>query len=344
MPTADRNSASAALAQHVDPPQAIMQQRRYSASIGPSPSPVRLPLAVVGEVGERDTDGPTNSPAGALSLGVKRAETLLEAARAVLSHTQDEGHAEQASVGLLPSQLQRSLDEVANVPSHELADGSSWLQEALPSDAAPSASEDAPSGASRTTANIADRIRHAVDSDEVSRTSDKPLLTEAARAARAWLEEQSRDERWRQTRGTLRPDEQPRVPPSLAAPRQPPEARLDFRATAGSPSRLTFSAGYGVSLEFQSLDGSQDLESGSAAVPLGASEAACDALLDQLDLETQSVSCRPLQETCCPLVPSELPCTRLCSRPAGTALRSPRRAARGAPRASGPAFRRSAAG
>ena len=82
---------------------------------------------MVGEAGERDTDGPTNSPAGALSLGVKRAETLLEAARAVLGHTQDDGHAEQASVGLLPSQLQRSLDEVANGPSHELADGSSWL-------------------------------------------------------------------------------------------------------------------------------------------------------------------------------------------------------------------------
>ena len=285
MPTAVRASALRPTPS-VHPPQAIMQQRRRSASIGPARH------APSYDAGERETDNPTSSPAGALSLGVKRAETLLEAARAVLGHTQDEHHAEQASVRVLPSQLQRSLDDMANDSRLDLADRSSWLQEPLPSDDTPRASRDASSGARRATADIASRIRDAAGSDELSGLSDEPLPTDAARAARAWLEEQSRDECWRQTRGALRPDEQPRVPPSLAAPRQTPEARLCFGTTAGSPSKPAYSAGCGDTREFQSLDlCSQDLESSSASLPLGASEAACDALLDQLDLEAQSVSC-----------------------------------------------------
>lgn len=309
---ADRLSVESTDAQSCLPLHA--GSRRYTSSPGAKNSPclssahARLTLVVVREAGERGTDAPTSSPAGALSLGAKRAETLLEAARAVLGHTQDEHHAEheQASIGLLPSRLQRSLEEVANGPSHERADGSSWPHERLPSGAAHSASRDAPSGASRTSADVASRIRDAAGSKEISATSDTPLLTEAAQAAR--------DERWRQTRGAPRPDEQPRVPPSLAAPPQPPEARPGLRATAESPSQLALSTVSGVPLEFRSLDVSQDLEASSAAAPLGASEAACDALLDQLDLETQSVSRRkpykrvllPVQSIRAPTLPPVL--------------------------------------
>lgn len=240
-----------------------------------------------------------HSAAPAPSLSFERAESLLETARAVLGR--------QTPCSAVHGGSKRDAEGWARFEQLLAPAGASSVESSLlPSRRQPRLQE-ATNRPEPDEHACRQPMRDAAFTGNVIAEQNVPshlLPTEATLAARAWLEEQEEDVRWRQQRSGVRADGQPwpRAPPLLAAPS--PSTELSHRcATTTSSVQVAQSEAEPafanqVPWPEQARSATRDEHTVLPPEPCcavqvrAASEAACDAILDQLDLEAQSVRCR----------------------------------------------------